>query len=53
MRINYLIQIEQIDLLPVLFETVFIPEEVWDELRHSKAAVKVRHWVACHLAGLR
>lgn len=40
--INYLVQIEQIDLLPVLFETVFIPEKVWDELRHIKAAAKVR-----------
>lgn len=43
--INYLIQIEQIDLLPLLFEAVFVPEKVWDELRHGKADAKVRHWV--------
>lgn len=44
--INYLIQIGQINLLPTLFETVFIPEKVWDELCHENAASLVRLWVS-------
>ncbi len=44
--INYLIQIGQINLLPTLFEAVFIPEKVWDELRHENAASLVRQWVS-------
>lgn len=43
--INYLIQIGQINLLPTLFEVVFIPEKVWDELCHENAASLVRQWV--------
>lgn len=43
--VNYLIQIEQINLLPTLFRAVYIPEKVWNELRHDKAAPIVRQWM--------
>ncbi len=36
--VNYLIQIEQINLLPALFRTVHIPEKVWEELRCGNGA---------------
>lgn len=43
--VNYLIQIEQINLLPALFSAVHLPEKVWSELRHDKAAPMVRQWM--------
>lgn len=42
--LNYLILIEQVDLLSVLFERVFVPEPVRDEPRHAAAPDEVRRW---------
>src|SRR6266853_6821821 len=44
--LNYLILIEAIDLLPKLFETIFIPTAVYDELAHADAPTAVRAWAA-------
>jgi predicted nucleic acid-binding protein len=38
--------IGQVDLLSALFEKVFVPEPVRDELRHAEAPDAVRQWVA-------
>ena len=43
---NYLVQIEAIDVLPKLFETIFVPRAVHDELAHADAPAAVRAWVA-------
>jgi predicted nucleic acid-binding protein len=44
--INYLILIEQIELLPQLFERVMIPPAVWKELQHPKTPKPVYDWAA-------
>ena len=44
--INYLIQIEQLDLIRSLFGTAFIPSAVHAELLHPGAPVQVRTWAA-------
>lgn len=44
--LNYLLLIDEIDLLPVIFGHVFLPEAVFRELQHPKTSVKVRQWVA-------
>jgi predicted nucleic acid-binding protein len=44
--LNYLILIEQIEVLPALFEKVFVPDIVRDELRHDEAPEGVRRWIA-------
>jgi predicted nucleic acid-binding protein len=44
--LNYLIQIEAIDLLPQLFGRIFVPAAVQDELAHPLAPAVVRTWVA-------
>jgi predicted nucleic acid-binding protein len=44
--IHYLILIEQIDLIPKLFEQVFVPSVVRDELAHSEAPQVVRAWIS-------
>jgi len=44
--VHYLILIEQIDLIPKLFEQVFLPSVVRDELAHSEAPLAVRAWIA-------
>jgi predicted nucleic acid-binding protein len=43
--LRYLVQIDQIDLLPQLFEKMFIPAVVCDELRHASAPKAVRGWM--------
>jgi predicted nucleic acid-binding protein len=40
--LNYLVLIEQVELLPALFEKVFVPQTVVDELRHHAAPEAVR-----------
>ena len=42
--LNYLVLIEAIDILPQLFQTVFIPPSVIVELTRSKAPLPVRQW---------
>jgi predicted nucleic acid-binding protein len=44
--LNYLVLIGHVELLPALFEKVFVPEPVRDELRHIEAPDAVRQWVA-------
>ncbi len=44
--LNYLILIGHVGLLSVLFEKVFIPEAVRDELRHPQAPDAVRDWMS-------
>ncbi|NEQ66751.1 MAG: DUF3368 domain-containing protein [Symploca sp. SIO2D2] len=44
--ICYLIIIEQIELLPRLFESILIPPTVRDELASPKAPAIVRQWIA-------
>ena len=43
--IRYLVQIGQIDLLPRLFEKIFLPSVVADELRHASAPPSVQAWM--------
>jgi predicted nucleic acid-binding protein len=44
--LNYLIQIKQADLLPLLFGQVFIPFEVQEELQRERTPIAVREWLA-------
>ena len=44
--LRYLSQIEQIDLLPGLFEMIFIPSAWYDELRHPSAPAAVGDWMS-------
>ena len=45
--LHYLVLIGQIKLLPRLFETVFVPAEVEDELLRHGAPAIVRNWASC------
>ena len=44
--LRYLVQIEQVELLPRLFAKVFIPAVVSDELLHHSAPEAVRNWMS-------
>jgi predicted nucleic acid-binding protein len=44
--LNYLVLIDQADLLPQLFGLVLIPPAVFDELKQPEASEQVRDWVA-------
>ena len=44
--LHYLVLIGHIDLIPALFETVFVPTEVQDELSRAEAPPEVRSWIA-------
>ena len=44
--LNYLVLIDEIDLLPALFEKVLIPKAVFAELLHLETSSKVRQWIA-------
>src|SRR5271166_4856963 len=44
--LNYLVLIGQIEILPALFEKVFAPQIVQNELRHDDAPLSVRRWIA-------
>jgi len=43
--IRYLVRIGQIDLLPRLFKTIFLPSAVAEELLHPSAPPSVRDWM--------
>ncbi len=43
--INYLVLIDEINLLPKLFGEIIIPPSVLDELKSSKAPLKVQKWL--------
>jgi predicted nucleic acid-binding protein len=43
--LRYLVQIDQIQLLPRLFEKILIPSVVSEELRHPSAPEVVRDWM--------
>lgn len=43
--LNYLILIDEVELLPVLFGKVLVPQAVFQELAHPKAPLKVREWI--------
>lgn len=45
--IRYLVRIGHIDLLPCLFERIFIPSVVAEELRHPSAPLTVQDWMNC------
>jgi hypothetical protein len=51
--INYLVCIEEIDLLPALFGHVIIPPSVCNELKDAGAPETVRGWIARPPAWLR
>lgn len=44
--VHYLILIGQAELLPSLFGDILIPEPVAIEMRHAKAPMEVREWIA-------
>jgi predicted nucleic acid-binding protein len=44
--INYLLLIDQIDLLPRLFQQVIIPDMVQNEMLDSSAPVVLQQWIA-------
>ncbi len=44
--INYLLLIDQIDLLPYLFEKIIIPEVVRDEMLDPDAPSVLQQWIA-------
>jgi predicted nucleic acid-binding protein len=44
--LNYLILIDEVDLLPTLFGKVLIPLAAFEELQHSRTPSKVRQWMA-------
>jgi predicted nucleic acid-binding protein len=51
--INYLILIDEIKIVPLLYDRVFIPSRVSEELRQAGAAVTVRAWIAAPPAWLQ
>ena len=44
--LNYLLLIDEIDLLPAMFGQVLIPQTVLQELRHPKTTPAVRQWLS-------
>jgi len=44
--VNYLLLIDAIDVLPKLFDRIFVPAAVHDELAHADAPAAVRGWIA-------
>jgi predicted nucleic acid-binding protein len=44
--LNYLVQIDAIDILPKLFDGIIIPASVHEEPSHPRAPAAVRAWTA-------
>lgn len=44
--LNYLVLIDEIDLLPAIFGQVLLPQAVFQELGHPKTSPRVRQWAA-------
>ncbi|HVX85215.1 MAG TPA: DUF3368 domain-containing protein [Phycisphaerae bacterium] len=44
--LNYLVLVHAIDVLPRLFERVYVPTAVINELSHARAPAVVRRWVS-------
>jgi predicted nucleic acid-binding protein len=44
--LNYLVLIDEINLLPAIFGQVLLPQAVFQELGHLKTSPRVRQWVA-------
>jgi len=44
--LNYLILIDQSDILAALYERVLIPQAVFNELKNPETPEKVRIWIA-------
>jgi hypothetical protein len=44
--INYLLLIDQIDLLPRLFQQIVIPDVVRDEMLNPDAPLTLQQWIA-------
>jgi predicted nucleic acid-binding protein len=42
--LHYLIESEAIEILPALFQDIFIPPVVHRELQHAKTPLRVRQW---------
>ncbi|HLY55503.1 MAG TPA: hypothetical protein VKS60_08105 [Stellaceae bacterium] len=51
--LHYLVLIGEIGLLPILFETVSVPETVRDELTHPHSPPVVRDWLSAGPAWLK
>ena len=43
--INYLVLIDEIDLLSILFSQVLLPQAALQELQHSRTPLKIRQWI--------
>ena len=46
--INYLVLIDQINVLPRIYGGILIPQAVYDELQDSASPRKVREWFSTH-----
>ncbi len=44
--INYLVLIDEINLLPQIFGSVLVPDAVWQELSASGSPPAIRQWIA-------
>jgi predicted nucleic acid-binding protein len=51
--LHYLVLIEAIELLPRLFDTVFVPEVVHTELNHPRTPGVVRDWISTRAPWLK
>jgi predicted nucleic acid-binding protein len=43
--LNYLVLIDEVELLPTLFTRVVLPNAAWQELQDSETPLKVRQWL--------
>lgn len=44
--LHYLILVQAVDVLPRLFQSVLIPQEVCSELQHRNAPAEVQRWIS-------